>query len=352
MWSFMSPYIPFTQLQTIVVDFTSHCNSNCGNCSRNIMGADLNPSMPLQHMSLDTWKRLMTRETVDQLSEIIFNGAYGDALMNPNLIPALVHLTENSNNRPVIRIDTNGGIHDSEYWTKLAEILRLFPEPTHVTFSIDGLEDTNHLYRRGVNYKRVMENAQSFIKAGGWARWRTLIFEHNKHQIDEMRQLSDRMGFLKFDINGGSHTSAIKLIVSQAKEYFKESKRGPASEVEYAFLQHENKIKNQVEKYGSLDKLWRESDIKCVWQEKRKVQVSHMGEIWPCCYFLNDRYPKDVNSIFWKDVNSVLIENEEHFNDIHFHSVKEILGHPWFAEKLTNSWSNKRYEICPRHCSQ
>jgi hypothetical protein len=167
-----------------------------------------------------------------------------------------------------------------------------------------------------------------------------------------MKKLSEDMGFLKFDVNGGSHTSAIRLVVSQAKEYFKESKRGPASQVEYAFLQHENKIKSQIKQYGSLEKLWTESNIKCVWQEKRKVQVSHMGEVWPCCYFLNDRYPKDPDSAFWKDIESVLLENEEHFNDVNHHSMSEILNHHWFAEKLTNSWTGKRYEICPIHCSQ
>lgn len=77
-----------------------------------------------------------------------------------------------------------------------------------------------------------------------------------------------------------------------------------------------------------------------------------MGEIWPCCYFLNDRYPKDTTSLFWKDIESVLLENEENFNNVNYHSVKEILNHSWFAEKLTQSWTGKRYEICPRHCSQ
>lgn len=294
----------------------------------------------------------MSKDTVDQINEIIFNGSYGDAIMNPNLLDALTHLLEISNNRPVIRIDTNGGIGNEDFWIKLANILKEFPKPSHVTFSIDGLEDTNHLYRRGVVFSRIMKNAEAFIKAGGWARWRTLIFEHNKHQIQEMKTLSEQMGFLKFDINGGSHTSAIKLIVKEAKDYFKESKKGPASEVEYAFLEHEEKIKTHIKKYGSLENTWKQSNIKCVWQEKRKIQISHTGEIWPCCYFLNDRYPRDKTSIFWKDIESILTLNEENFNNVNYHSVETILSHPWFAEKLTQSWFKDRYEICPRQCSQ
>ena len=348
----MNQYIPFTQLQTVVVDFTSYCNSNCGNCSRNIMGVELNPSMPLQHMTVDVWKKLMTSETVDQINEIMFNGAYGDALMNPNLFECLDHLLEVSDNRPLIRIDTNGGIHDPDYWTELARLLRNFPHPTHVTFSIDGLEDTNHLNRRGVNFKKVMENAQAFISAGGWARWRTLVFEHNKHQIEDMHKLSEKMGFLRFDINGGTHTAAINAVVSQAKEYYKSNKKQDAYEVEYAFLAHENKIKNQIKLYGSLEKLWSKSSIKCKWQEKRQIQISHMGEVWPCCYMLSDRYPKDETSLFYTDIERILKSNEPNFNDINYHSLKDILNHKWFREKLTESWFSDRYQVCPRNCSQ
>jgi len=343
----MDPYIPFDQLQTIVVDFTSYCNSNCGNCSRNILGVDLNPNMPLQHMTMDTWKKLMSTETVAQISDIMFNGAYGDALMNPHLFEALEHL----DSKLVIRIDTNGGIHDPKYWAELANILKRFQKPTHVTFSIDGLEDTNHLYRRGVNYRKVIENAQAFIDNGGWARWRTLIFEHNKHQIDDMRKISEDMGFLKFDINGGTHTAAVNNIVKQAKEYYKANKKQAAYEVEYAFLTHENKIKDQIKRYGSLEKVYAESNIRCKWQEKRQIQVSHMGEVWPCCYMLSDRYPKDSGNIFYSDISKILSEHEPHFNDINHHTLKEILSHKWFAEELSKSWSNDRYNVCPRNCS-
>jgi hypothetical protein len=44
------------------------------------------------------------------------------------------------------------------------------------------LEDTNHLYRENVEWKKIMENARAFISAGGTAHWDMLIFDHNKHQ--------------------------------------------------------------------------------------------------------------------------------------------------------------------------
>ena len=344
-------YIPFEQLQTIVVDFTSYCNSSCGNCSRNIMGVDINPNMPLQHMTVDTWKRLMTVENVSQISEIMFNGAYGDCIMNPNLFECLEHLLTLTDELPSIRIDTNGGICDTDYWRDLAILLNNFPKPTHVTFSIDGLEDTNHLYRRNVNFNKVMENSKSFIDNGGWARWRTLIFEHNKHQIDDMRKLSETMGFLKFDINGGTHTQAINFIVGEAREYYKKNKKQDSYEVVYAFNQHENKLREKLKQYNSLDEVWNSTNIKCQWSDKRMIQISHMGEVWPCCYFLAERYPKDNSSIFYTDILRVLENNEIDFNNINKHSLRDILNTDFFVYELTRSWNNVRYQLCPRNCS-
>ena len=34
-----------------------------------------------------------------------------------------------------------------------------------VIFSVDGLRDTNHLYRQGVNWDNVERNMQAFINA-------------------------------------------------------------------------------------------------------------------------------------------------------------------------------------------
>ena len=65
-------------------------------------------------------------------------------------------------------------------------------------FSIDGLEDTNHIYRVGVQFKKIMENAKAYIDTGASAHWDMLVFDHNKHQVDECRQLADTMGFTWF----------------------------------------------------------------------------------------------------------------------------------------------------------
>jgi hypothetical protein len=65
-------------------------------------------------------------------------------------------------------------------------------------FSIDGLEDTNSVYRQNVSWSKLMTNAQSYINAGGSAHWDMLVYRHNQHQVDECEQLAREMGFTWF----------------------------------------------------------------------------------------------------------------------------------------------------------
>ena len=324
-------YLSVQNLKTIVVDFTSHCNAMCGNCSRNIDGVTVNPNMPLGHMNMDTWKKII--DNAHGVQEIIFNGAYGDPLMNPNLIFALQYARKLRCN---IMIHTNGGIGKPNLYRMLAQELNHFPEGM-ITFSIDGLEDTNHLYRRHVVWKNVMDNAKAFIDAGGLARWRMLVFKHNVHQVEECETLAYDMGFEVFDINGGYTFSAMDSIVSEAIEKFKATKKEQARTVEY-----DKKYLDNVERIEKVLKVGLEKGcINCKWQRKQKIQISHTGEVFPCCYLLSDRYSKHTNSPYGIECNSITWPN---VNDM---SIQEIVE----SDILTQPKEN-RFKICEVTCGE
>ena len=59
---------------------------------------------------------------------------------------------------------------------------------TLIIFGIDGLEDTNHIYRKNVKWKKLEENIKIYIKYGGTASWQFIVFEHNKHQENIAKQ--------------------------------------------------------------------------------------------------------------------------------------------------------------------
>lgn len=77
----------------------------------------------------------------------------------------------------------------TNYWQELGEDILNQPLD-YVVFSIDGLADTNHIYRRGAVWDKIVENAEAFIKAGGSAHWDMLVYQHNQHQVDSAEQFN------------------------------------------------------------------------------------------------------------------------------------------------------------------
>ena len=86
-----------------------------------------------------------------------------------------------------------GGTKNKLFWQSLAQL------PKVVTiWGIDGLEDTNHIYRQNVKWDKLMENISYYMSVGGRGAWQFIVFEHNKHQLDMARLYADDLGFFGF----------------------------------------------------------------------------------------------------------------------------------------------------------
>ena len=93
----------------------------------------------------------------------------------------------------VIIEQNNGG------WIELANVLKKF-KSYNVIFSIDGLEKTYSIYRVNGNFYNIINNAQTFINAGGNAYWKYIVMKHNECNIQKALSLSKKMGFKRFFI--------------------------------------------------------------------------------------------------------------------------------------------------------
>ena len=225
--------------------------------------------MPLEHMSPATFKNLFSENVLRNINQIVFNGSYGDPLVSPHLFECLDYLKDYK--KPIIHIHTNGGMRQPKYFDELANKLKDFPFPTHVVFSIDGLEDTNHLYRRNVKWNKVMENAQAFLDAGGLGRWRMLVFEHNEHQVEEARQMAQHLGFKTFTTK---HTSRFKgdylqVIDEQGKPLHKLRPTEKSSSMIPLVEQSQKETK---------------PTIVCKAVKYKQIYVSACGNVSPCCW--------------------------------------------------------------------
>ena len=90
---------------------------------------------------------------------------------------------------------SNGGLRKLETWKRAGELLQ-GSDNWFMWFSIDGLSDTNHLYRRNVKWDILMRNVKAFLSAKGNAYWDMLVFKHNQHQVENVKLLAKQLGFI------------------------------------------------------------------------------------------------------------------------------------------------------------
>lgn len=186
---------------------TDICQAACPLCAR-----ETDPAFDkdVQHsLTVEDIKRILPEYVIARLDKMFMCGTYGDPAAGPNTLE-LYKYFRSLNSDITLGMNTNGGLQNTAWWKKLAE---QFSNPRdYVVFSIDGLEDTNHVYRKNVSWRRVVANAEAFIGAGGAAQWDMLIYEHNEHQVDACEQLARDMGFTWFRAKVSKRTSTVNWL--------------------------------------------------------------------------------------------------------------------------------------------
>ena len=156
------------------------------------------PDLVLESVTYENFVKWFPLEFTKKIKSWIFCGTHGDPMMCKDVLEITRYVCEAGCD---VLFNTNGGMRDENFWKQMAEVLKINPPMgghRRVIFSIDGLHDTNHLYRVNVPYEKAMRNAKTYIDAGGKASWDYLIFRHNEHQIEEAQKISREMGFEYF----------------------------------------------------------------------------------------------------------------------------------------------------------
>ena len=96
-----------------------------------------------------------------------------------------------------LHIHTNGSAKTKAWWQKLKNILT---KDDCITFAIDGLEDTNHLYRKNAKWNSIMTAIKTLKDRDFKIVWQFIPFKHNQHQILQAGELSKELGIDEFKI--------------------------------------------------------------------------------------------------------------------------------------------------------
>jgi hypothetical protein len=152
----------------------------------------------LSLIDLDEKRLQISLEMFPNLEIVEFCGNRGDAIAAKNLDQQLdvvvKHLAKFNNIK--VSFSTNGSLRTSQWWQDFGAILSATKH--EVIFAIDGLYDANRIYRQRTDFDKIINNAVSFISAGGQAVWKFLPFQHNEHQILDALKMSRQLGFVDF----------------------------------------------------------------------------------------------------------------------------------------------------------
>lgn len=172
---------------------TDVCQAACPLCAR-----ECDPTFDKSwhhHLTISQIQEHFDEEAIKSLDKMFMCGNYGDPAAGTHTLEIYDYFRK-VNPTITLGMNSNGGVRGQWWWNQLGR--RFNQEKDYCVFSIDGLEDTNHIYRRNVNWSSVMFNAQTFISAGGSAHWDMLVYKHNEHQVNACEQLARDMGFKWF----------------------------------------------------------------------------------------------------------------------------------------------------------
>ena len=233
------------RIKVLHIEPTDVCQAACPLCARET-DSNFNKSSK-HHLRVEQIQRHFNDKAIARLDKMFMCGNYGDPGAGYYTID-IYNYFRKINPEITLGMNTNGAVQSTFFWHALGA---LFNKPKdYCVFSIDGLEDTNQIYRKNVNWQKLMSNAQAFIAAGGSAHWDMLVYKHNQHQVDECEQLARDMGFTWFRA--------------------KVSKRGFTDRLEFPL--------------GWQEPVVKQGPIKCHAQAEESAYIDAQGRLGPCCW--------------------------------------------------------------------
>jgi len=243
------------------IEPTDVCQAACPLCPRET-DADFNKNLK-HHLRIEQIQQHFSDHDLAELDKMFMCGNYGDPAAGRYTMD-IYHYFRQINPTITLGMNSNGALQTTFWWHELG---RLFNRPRdYCVFSIDGLEDTNAVYRKNVNWDKLMANAEAFIAAGGSAHWDMLVYRHNQHQVDACEQLARKMGFKWFRA--------------------KVSKRELVDHLEYPI--------------GWQSPVIKTGPIRCYAEVENSMYLDAQGRLSPCCWLgsrQKDFVTDDLNTV-------------------------------------------------------
>ena len=298
------------QIKQLTTELTFRCNAKCPACHRwKPLRVNLND--PQYTISLERFQQLFNPDLLDNLEWLVLNGNFGDSIMNKQFREIISYVKSRGTR---LLIHTNGGIHNKDYWNDVGNILT---KDDIINFDLDGLQDTHHIYRINTEFDKVLANAKAVIDSSdAQVHWKYIVFEHNKHQVEEARKIAKQTGFTTFST------------VKTSRDVFA-PKTGQ--------FVHSKKTREYEEA---------ERKIHCVWGDWGKWYISPNGLVFRCCW-TGGHYFDEQNDRFYYPP-----EFERLFNGFEVPIQKIIQYNYWNKLQQFLQGYDRSFKLCKSQCGK
>ena len=287
------------------LELSSKCGASCPFCSRNQKVRAYGPHL----ITLADFKKLPL-SLLQNLKWVTFAGNFGDMSTNPETVDIVSYL-KSINPGLAIEGDSNGSLQNEDWWASLGSLL----QDGNMVFSVDGLEDTNNIHRKGTDYRRILRNMKAFTGAGGVAYWQFILFKHNEHQVDEAEEMAKEAGCRRF-------------FVLTSRDYDETCQRPESIDVA---------VKRQVFHSYREKAMGKEEGARCKPLYNGSLYIAADGTVYPCC-LAHCMYITEHNAAF--DFIVPLIQKHHHAINFKHTPLAEIIGGDYFNEIFKLSRKN------------
>ena len=378
----------FKDIYYLHLEISNLCNAACPCCPRFNSNTPL-PSkhLPLGYIDLKSFKEWFPPEILKRIRRLNFCGNHGDPGTNPDF-PEIVEYCAEHSSYESFSFHTNGGMLNPSFWTKLAKACNKVKSKERVkpVFSIDGLEDTNHIYRRNVKWDKLMKNVKAFNEVRNpkvHTTWDFLVFKHNEHQLEKARKLSMELRFKNIEFkaplnldDGVNITPVPVLSKDGAIMYWLNPTVFEEFKPSYLAKNPKKVYKNQ-DKWKEIGFDWNgkvsDDDKKMISKaEPIKIRprcgqndlyVESNGDVHPCCFVATKFYEQKSYYLDGKGVNIANRQQLDYMNKVGFDkfnlnttTLKEMIDNRELKKMYNDNWKKTVGEgkmiKCAEYCGQ
>ena len=290
-------------LQKLHLELTTRCILSCPGCPRTWFADTLKRPVPKQDVDPEVFRKFLDCDSAKNVTHFRFESNHGDPIYYPQLLEFL----REWRGTKTFHLFTNGSRMSLEFWKNLNEIL---DHRDQITFSIDGLEDTNPVYRVNSDWESIMTGLSVMTRGPVRVNWKTVVFAHNQHQIKEIEKFAMQSGVDHFElVNSNRHTETTKpdsAFIDVSRLYDRSHER--------------TRITPQCDQGGQL-------------------YISADGYAWPCCWISS--YYTLHKTALWKDREQL---------DITKNTLDQILEYQnQFAHNVAKD-PQKAHGVCRMMC--